>query len=156
VRHIFHERIWFTCNAKLVDPLPNDGATLKTLAENLVLGLTFEPYAVWDYIPWSWLIDYFANFGDYIEATNALTRLQVTRMNVMATRVYRTELVQTYVESGLSASHSELKTTEKLRKKYGIPVPIYRFTPFLTGYQVGIIGALAVTRFRGTTPRGIA
>lgn len=139
------EKHWFTCNAKLVDPLPSGGA-LQTLSEDIVRGLTLRPASFWDYIPFTWLSDYFVNIGDYLEAYQTMTRLQVTRMNVMATRKRTSVLVPTYVEAGLTASYSELSTTEKRRTVYSNPTPSLSFTPFLTGGQVAILGALAATR----------
>lgn len=143
-RQTMRERIWFTANGKLLDPLPNTDAGLRSLSEQIVLGLHFEPWRVWDFVPWTWLIDYFANMGDYLEATSALTRLKVTRMSLMATQTISSTLEPKWIELPLKASHSELSTRVRRRYVYANPHPTWAWTPFLTGRQMSILGALTV------------
>jgi len=155
VKHFITEDIWFSANAKLKDPILGN-AELQELSEKTVTGLLSEPWVVWDYLPWSWLADYFLNVGDFIEATAGLQHLEVTRLNLMAKRVHRSILEPVLVAPTISASYSELRSSEKLRVPFGHPAPSFAFTPFLTGKQMSIIGALAITRTRGKLPSGIA
>lgn len=140
------EKIWFTVNAKLKDPLPT-GVPVARLALDAVYGMNLNaPSRLWDFVPWTWLIDYFVNVGDYLAAWDTMTRLEITRMNLMATRVKRSTLEPKFVDSHLTASFSELRTTEKRRVVYANPTPGLSFTPFLGSGQVAILGALATTR----------
>lgn len=47
---------------------PSASDTLQT-ARYAVHGWRLAPADAWELVPWSWLIDYFANIGDYLEAT---------------------------------------------------------------------------------------
>lgn len=142
-----HEQIWFTANAKLKDPLPANDEALQALASRLVLGMDAPQLErLWDFIPWTWLIDYFVNVGDYLEAWATLTRLEITRMNLMATRRRTVTRRVAFVKGGLSATPGFAQTCEKRRIPYANPTPGIFFTPFLTGGQVAILGALASTR----------
>lgn len=53
------QKIWFTLNAKLRQPLLMSPSDLHSLSRRQVLGLRINPSDIWDAIPWSWLIDYF-------------------------------------------------------------------------------------------------
>lgn len=151
------EEVWFTVNAVLQDtPLPNDDASLRTLSQDIVLGLKFEPYHVWDYIPWTWLIDYFSNVGDFMEAQNGLVHMKVTRMNLMATRSRSSKLIRTYIEGGLTSTPSVLSQTKKHRFVYANPHPGFAADPFLTGRQLAILGSLLMSRNRGVWSSAMA
>jgi len=48
---------------------------LERQARDIIFGLTVTPKEIWDAVPWTWLIDWFANFGDYLDSTNNLLSL---------------------------------------------------------------------------------
>lgn len=146
IERTYRLKVWFTANAKLQDTLPGDDRAFITLSRDLVMGMSFQPERVWDFIPWTWLIDYFANIGDYLEAHGTNARVKVTRMNLMATRVDTSKLVNVRPEAGLTCSHSELVTEIKKRYVYSNPTPSVHLTPFITQGQMAIIGALSATR----------
>jgi hypothetical protein len=146
IRLVDNLRVWYTVNAKLKDALPGDDLGLQTLSRDIVTGMRFDPERVWDFIPWTWLSDYFFNMGDYLEAHGTLARTTVTRMCIMSTRKQSSELLPYHIESGLSASSSRMLTTTKRRFVYPNPTPSISLTPFITEGQMSIIGALYATR----------
>lgn len=142
------QKVWFSANAKLKDALPADSTQLVTLSRDIVTGMRLNPERVWDFIPFTWLSDYFLNLGDYIEAHGTLARVTVTRMNIMATTRVERKFTPTYVQPGLSCSGGLYSTTWKRRAAYANPTASVRTTPFITEGQVSIIAALASTRVK--------
>lgn len=145
VKHRSTLRVWFTANAKLKDPLP-EGSAFNTMSRDLVMGMSLQPERLWDFVPWTWLIDYFVNVGDYLEAWGTLSRLHVTRMNLMVERRSTHYYARLTSAPGVSVSSGLMETSSKQRFVYANPTPNIQFTPFLTGGQVAILGALASTR----------
>lgn len=135
-------KVWYTANAKLLEPLPEDFGELRVLSAKIVTGLTFRPWSVWDYLPWTWLIDYFLNIGDLLEARGALCSLRVTRLCLMST----TEVIRSHsnvrTAPGLSALAPTFRTVVKRRSAHLNPTPRPAFVPFLTGSQMLNLGAL--------------
>jgi hypothetical protein len=145
-----HLKVWFSANGKLLVPLPNDGVALRQLSARMVTGLTWRPWDVWNAIPWSWLIGYLINVGDYLESMRGQSTFKATRMCIMATSTARLSIDSPTCAPGLSASVSVLEKTVKQRKVYANPTPKLTASPFLTGYQMSILGALVLAApFRG-------
>jgi len=121
-------------------------------AEKL-LGLQITPEVIWNLAPWTWLSDWFANFGDIISNFSALGK-----DNCVLRRGY----IMCTTHSGITYTHpgSNLKgygntgsvsqsfiTTGKLRQKaspYGFGVTWLDFTP----RQIAILAALGISRDR--------
>lgn len=146
VRLVETLEVWMTANGKLKFPLPTTPGGLKTLSHDMVLGLTLSPERVWDFLPWSWLIDYFLNMGDYIDAVGGRAYLQTTRLCLMAHIKVVNSLTRIRLATGLTCSaNPRLEREEKRRTAYANPTPLMAFTPFLTGVQTSILGALATS-----------
>lgn len=135
-------KVWFTARAKLLSPLPEGTSDLEDLTERMVLGLSVRPWSVWEYIPWTWLIDYFLNVGSFLEAHGALASLRIQRLNLMATQQVIRLHTGVQTADGLSARSPVMKTTVKRRKVYDNPTPMPSFVPFLSGTQMMNLGAL--------------
>lgn len=154
IREQQHLKVWFTARAKLVDPLPNDGVALRSLSKDILLGLTRRPASVWEYIPWTWLIDYFANVGEYMRAWEALTRVRVSNMNIMAHQVSSRSLTNFWLRDGLTCSSPAHRVEQKLRRVYTYPLPKLAFDPFLNNGQMAVLGALASAKTLKALTRG--
>jgi hypothetical protein len=113
-----------------------------------MLGLGSPIKLLWDSIPWTWLIDYFANIGDVIEAGTGLLSYDVTNMNVMCQTTVTDKLVGDIYNPGkLSWSGGTLESVSKLRHVDATPRPSLHYKPWLTNKQAGILGALATAKF---------
>jgi len=135
-------KVWYTANGKLLTVLPNSNLALRDLSRDIVLGLTWRPWSVWDYIPWSWLIDWFYGISAYLQALQGMVSFRTTRMCVMAHTTSKSELTRVRTASGLDASSSVLVTEQKERSVYINPIPSPAFMPFLTDGHMAILGAL--------------
>lgn len=134
--------VWFSANGKAKFPLPNDPADLRLLSTKAVLGLKNDPASLWDFLPWSWLIDYFLNVGDYLRAHQGLTHMMVTRMCLMAKVEVNSSLVNIRESEGITTSPSVMLTTSKQRSVFSNPTPFLYPRPFLGARQIGNLASL--------------
>jgi len=106
-------------------------------------GLRITPADVWDALPWTWLIDWFANVGDVLHnlEDNVADR-QVSRYAYVMGKTMR-EYTQHTTDGYLSCSLSHIFET-KVRRK----VDPFGLTPEveLSPLQLAILGALAIQR----------
>lgn len=141
-----HWKIWFTANAKLLTPLP-ESRPIPDLARDLVLGLSIRPDLVWNMLPWSWLIDYFVNIGDFMAANSGYIQSKVTRMCLMAHIVDQVETLPGKTSAGhFTGTLGVLQTDIKRRSVHPNPTPRISFDPFLTKSQEANLGALVVSK----------
>jgi len=146
------DKVWFTANAKAVGPFPPD-TDVKTLSARQVLGLNTNPASVWDFIPWSWLIDYFGNVGDFMQANVGLTQIAVTRMCIMHLQDFQCTDIRARSELGLDFTPLAGSTTCKRRKVFGNPIPWLASKPFLGAGQKLALGSLLTSRALGSSVR---
>lgn len=121
---------------------------LARAARRAVLGLTIDFKTAWELIPWSWLVDWYSNVGDWLLANRSLIPVR-----------YRTpRLCYHYISSETFAMSNNnwlgplggLTTsvmTEKFRTPTSASLPS-AYIPMLTARQIGILGSLAVLRGR--------
>lgn len=62
-------RKWVAVRWRPANPIPSIPADRVQQARELVHGWHIAPADVWNALPWSWLVDYFGNVGDYLSAT---------------------------------------------------------------------------------------
>jgi hypothetical protein len=107
-------------------------------------GLTVDGSTLWESMPWSWLIDWGSNVGDWFKANRNIIPATLSGCHIMRETV--TDLSFPSVSFGANGSQSpgKLRHTTKSRRPSFV-APIAHF-PFLSGNQVGILASLAVTR----------
>jgi len=147
-------RVWFTANAKLVNPLPAVSLTPKAV-ELLLLGAIPSGSTLWEAIPWSFLVDYFANIGDYMAATRGWIPWVVSRLNIMATQQVESTLTRKRHFAGFVSSGGRLQTTLKHRHVESYPWPVITNDPFLSGGQIAIMSSLLTVKALGQRVRGV-
>lgn len=131
-------------------PLPQTDGELYRHA----LGLTAAniPLAVWESLPWSWLTDWFVSVDQMLKASNRTTAIP-THVCVMTKRT-TTAAHPGKVLKGSNYLATLSPGTKKVwrheRHPFGGVLPISASFPFLTGYQLSILGSLAIQR----APRG--
>jgi hypothetical protein len=140
------QKLWFTANAKLRQPLAMSNADLHSLSRNQVLGLRVNPADLWDAVPWSWLIDYFTNIGDVLEAANGMISVSTTRMCLMCTSKIVVSVETVKLQEGYEISPGFVYATNKQRFPFSNPTPAVSSMPFFTNHMLGIVGSLAVVK----------
>lgn len=149
VELIEHLKVWFTANAKLQIPLTNADLEEDRLIR-LLLGATPAASTLWNAVPWSWLVDYFVNVGDTLEAQRGWIPFSTTRMCVMGHSIIQSNLTRMRVtEPTLSVSDSGMITEVKRRTVVANPMPWLTYDPFLSTSQMAILTSLVVSRVMG-------
>jgi len=148
-------KVWYTANAKLAPgiTLPSSNGDLKSLSTRISLGLTSNPAAVWDFVPWTWLIDYFGNVGDFMQANVGQVYTQCTRLNIM----HKSEITVTHAASqcvpGVQASQYVGIVTDKRRLPVSNPIPWLAVRPFLGAAQSLALESLVTARAFGAAAK---
>lgn len=141
-------KVWYTANAKLAPgyTLPHSSRDLRALSARQSLGLTLNPAAIWDFLPWSWLIDYFQGYGDFLQAINGQVMVNCTRMNIM----HSSKVVVTHSSikcvPGVTYSQVLGEVTDKQRLPVSNPIPWLSPRPFLGAAQVFALENLVTAR----------
>lgn len=147
------QKAWFTANAKLLSP-PLPASDRHRTLMNEALGLNVSPGTLWNMIPWSWLIDYFANFSDFMSAQRGNYIISIPSMCVMVRSDVSSKLSNVRVRSGFTVTGGDLlKTTVKQRTVVYQPVPWLTLDPILSGTQMLNLGALITAKALGSTTR---
>lgn len=101
----------------------------------------------WNLMPWSWMVDWFANTGDFLDAHRNTIPATSTKLNVMRQTGTDTYYTGINYPSSVQVSPTYWARTTKER----IPNPgvfLAANLPFLSGRQVSILGALQIQRLR--------
>jgi hypothetical protein len=112
------------------------------LAAQLANGIRITPDTLWQAMPWTWLIDWFSNIGDFIKLSANTMGATSGRMCVMDhTRV------QCHVDSGVQGFNgtSGAYYEYKQRTPTAFVYPEVRL-PFITPGMTGILGSLGIQR----------
>nr|UJQ85685.1 MAG: putative maturation protein [Leviviridae sp.] len=115
------------------------------LARSLVLGTNFSVSQIWELMPWSWLIDWFSNVGDLFAAYRGNHIATPQSICIMQTTTSKEWVEITSSQANLSPRAGEGERVDKTRLPASAPA-VNAYLPLLTGKQVSILSALAVTR----------
>lgn len=146
-------RTWATIHWKPTVLPPNhpDDAAMARRARQIVLGLTPEGLAkgTWDIIPWTWLLGWFSNVGDFLLAfsnTVPASHSEACLMNeVIATGLAGPVTSVNTLSCDIYWSR-DLLYTSKTRLVSGSIVPGFSL-PFIGNDRLSILGSLFVQRF---------
>lgn len=115
------------------------------LAKKSVLGLTADLSTLWELLPWSWLIDWGWNVGSFLKAHRNIIPATLDECLIIQHTTSRADTPsRTLGNHHISAGFWEQEVKER-RGTTAIPVAHF---PFLTGSQMGIVSALAITRMK--------
>lgn len=143
-----HEAVWG--HARWV-PQPAFGklsaSQIDWMVRRAYHGLTVDLSMIWQSLPWTWLIDYSTNIGDYFKAKRNIIPATLMSVHVMRHTVTVYEHpAYPWPNTSLKMSRVFVTRESKLRTKIAV-APVAHF-PFLTGNQVGILSSLWIQRNR--------
>lgn len=156
------DKVWGYTIWQTTDDFPATDAELQARALRCALNLRPNPKIMWDLLPWSWAIDWFANVGQFIQAKDneahaqcVLANLCFTQQRIKRARAQSREGGIPYEDIG---SHMEItpirqETVQKFRFRASPPTLTAQF-PILTNDQLGILGSLAISKGRDPTLPG--
>lgn len=135
--------------------LPDNDEDTLTLARRLVWGYGhgIDIATIWNALPWSWLIDWFWNVGDFWEAHRNTIPVQCTEVCVMTHyRCYAKDFEYTSNPHGATFVLNEAALNDvKTRHVGSVTATPTLSLPFINGKQLSILSALAVTRRFGSS-----
>lgn len=133
--------------------LAGSPSEIRKLARKAVMGLTFDSSTAWNLLPWSWLIDWASDAGDWLESNRNIIGASKGSVSIMT---YSNCLIQISRDMSIDMQ-SEVKGGELVYlreiKKRTIHAP--SFLPQMTvsalsNRQSAILGALTMMRVRRT------
>lgn len=148
---VTRRRVWGTVRW-LPDPSKSPPVTdleYLQLARKCVLGLHADPAALWQALPWSWLVDWFTSAGDYFEAQRNTVPAYATKGCIMQhTESYRLCTRPKGIDgigyNLTDGEHLGYRTTKV--RRVGVSPQLTISLPFLSARQVSILGALSVIK----------
>lgn len=122
---------------------PKGSPEEKYLANRLANGIDITPRTLWELMPWTWMIDWFSNIGDFIDLSYNIIGAASGRYCVMhhITNEWRFENL-----SNLSFTQGSPRAEIKRRVPLATVYPEVHL-PFVTGGMASILGNLAVQRW---------
>jgi hypothetical protein len=122
-----------------------DQQEMCNLAKRTLLGGTIDFATLWQAMPWSWLIDWGTNIGEYLYSQRNIIPADLIGVWLMkhTTTQYTIPAFETADER--ITAIGVLK--ERKSRERGFVTPTAHF-PFLNGNQMGIIASLSVPRLK--------
>jgi hypothetical protein len=123
-------------------------ADLQKLARDLTFGMKgISAKQVWDAIPWTWLVGWFTNVDDFLQAHDNRIPLKHSTPCVMTHRV-TTDLYTRIPGQNSDFTGGQGKTVLETKERTTSTGALAAAFPFLNGRMLSILGALAIQRKR--------
>jgi hypothetical protein len=153
---IYHRRTGFKRQWAQVSWVPSSTIPTTNYSQNradafkAVAGLTVDSYTVWEALPWSWLIDWFGDVGNFLLAHRNILGFRPGDCYVMthseASCVAEFRPRGNYSQRPTIGPSFE-RSIYKNRWKGSVMGPSASM-PILSGWHFGILGALAIQRVK--------
>lgn len=149
----YTRRQWATVRWQLrdLDALPKSNVAMRRFATQLVTGFHAHGAieAMWELVPWSWLIDWFLDVGTWLKRHNNMVPLTPSPACVMTHTSSRRTVVNTQVPGWATVSGPNTATHETKRRTVLsselADLPQFRMN-LLSAGQLSILGSLAITK----------
>lgn len=130
---------------QLDEPYAQSNEEMRALATRIVTGQTIDLLTAYELMPWSWLIDWFSNLGDYISSKRNLIGATPSLPAVMLnsrTLVSHPTIYHTNGNGYMTAIHNVYEDKERMYASAGLNA----YLPCLSGRQMSILGSLSVVK----------
>lgn len=145
--HVSREKVWGYVEWVPTSTPPKTDAELLNLARRAALGLTIDPATAWNAIPWSWLVDWCSNVGDYLSAYQNIVGASPRNMVVMRHRRSETKWsIASYDNVYPGIVFPDNTYTRETKSRQATSPSLSAYLPFLSGRQLSILGSLAILR----------
>jgi len=120
---------------------------MAKLARDLTFGMNaITAKQIWDAIPWTWLIGWFSNADEFLQAhSNAIPLVHSTPC-IMTHAITKTSWIRTDTNTVYEGGYGDAAYETKTRVMNG--GTLSASIPFLNGRQLSILAALAIQRKR--------
>jgi hypothetical protein len=145
-------RTWGHTKWKPTGQFPATDRTQLVRARRAVLGFNDNPSAaVWEVIPWSWLIDWYFNVGTYLNAQRNIVPCEHDPVELMTERVTATTdtVSQSNDFPGAFPVGSRIFTGRISKSRRNAAVSLSARLPALSLRQLSILGSLAILGKKG-------
>lgn len=119
-------------------------AEKRALAKSVVSGLRLDPTTLYEAMPWSWLIDYFTNLGDFVKINR--NTIPCMHGNPRLMTHTRTEFSGHQTNTSNAIKMTPIRNTLDEKERIIQVAALAARMTFLTGRQTSILASLAVLR----------
>jgi hypothetical protein len=119
---------------------PATSADMRSLARRAVLGMTVDLSTAWELIPWSWLVDWCSNVGDFLSAQRNIIGATHGPVQIMS---HTTTQGKSRVMPVQVSPH---EYTYETKTRNVVTPSLSAYLPFLSLRQLSILGSIGVTR----------
>lgn len=121
-------------------------SSIRRVARKAILGAYLDPYTLYEAMPWSWLIDYFTNLGDFVHLNrNSLAAHHNTPRIMRNRRTVTTSYDHDTAQSG-KITCTPCKNVYETKTRRLATASLSARVGFLTENQTSILGSLAFSR----------
>lgn len=148
---ITEEKVWGTVRWRPTGTLPHynpSDAELISKAKQVVSGFSTEGVikGAWDLLPWTWMVDWFTNIGDWLSQSSSTIPASPVSCNLMRTRT--TTVQHTIVNKPRWAEDNGGSGTYVTKSRTPVSGTLSASLPTLDANRLSILGALFVQRFK--------
>jgi len=116
-----------------------------------LLGLGLSPATIWSAMPWSWMVDWFTDVGDFLETNRNTFPVYLESMAVMQSTTTTLVRNQRFITKGFTGGTGKMKLVSKVRLPQTLLNAPTGFVPALGDQQVGILASLTVASAKAWT-----
>jgi len=119
-------------------------------AQKLTIGLSIEGFAsgLWDVIPWTWILDWFADIGEFSQVHSFSVPAVSYRPCIMTHTTTVSTFTPTFKSPGIEGGFGTITYETKERVHDVIPTPATAVIPLLDLRKLSILSSLAVQKLK--------
>jgi hypothetical protein len=104
---------------------------------------------LWNVLPWSWMVDWFSNYGDFFNAHRNTIPVQPSgKINIMTYQKTTQRAKRTYVSGDGFAVGGEYVLVRTTQERWLGEVGLAASVPFISDRKLSVLGALRIQRLR--------